>query len=459
MNRAMMRSILGVLLVTMVMGLYAQDWSSVPVPANAGEGMVWELQENLSDDFNYQHQAVDEKVNFGENKWYNFYHAAWDGPGTTYWKYNHVEVDGSDLILKATRWEKSSESNPKTSNPNKMGKPEAGVNAGCITSNNKVKYPVFVEGKMSMADITLASDLWLLSTDDTQEIDIIECYGGAYQGNSYFAKFIHLSHHSFIRNPFTDYQPTDKGTWYEQAGISSWGQYCWNNGNRRYVRVGVNWISPFHFEYYIDGELVRVLYDKAAATKKGNVWYYEYPKMVNGAVEKEDGYQKMYQYLTASSYKFNYLEKTNEISTTSVIDPYNYQKGEGFTKEMDIIINIESQNWHVDAGRTPSDDDLNNPAKNVLKMDWIRVYKPKENVTGFNPIENQLKVYPNPVESFLKIDGGDKINNSRFLISSVNGLTQMTGAIINNQINVSTLQHGMYYLKLPNGGCISFLKM
>ena len=49
----------------------------------------------------------------------------------------------------------------------------------------------------------------------------------------------------------------------------------------------------------------------------------------------------------------------------------------GFTKELEIIINMESQSWLT--GSTPSYNDLIDPSKNQMKVDWVRVYKP---VTG-----------------------------------------------------------------------------
>ncbi|VGO12785.1 Beta-agarase D [Pontiella desulfatans] len=342
------------------MNVWAADWDGVAVPADAGPNNTWELQTAPSDDFNYEFKAASSKANFGNHKWYNFYHNEWDGPGTTYWQFDHVSVDGTDLVIKASR-------NPSTV---KMGVP--GVNAGCITSHSKVKYPVFVEASVSVADIALASDVWLLSMDDTQEIDIIECYGGA----NYFQEFIHLSHHSFIRHPFTDYQPKDENSWWAKPGVTNWGAYCFNRGNRKYIRIGVNWIGPKHFEYYIDGELVRVLYDKAFATKKGTTWHYTYPTMSNGKLDSGGGYQTVVELATGTEYSFEILKGTSNASSTSVIDPYNYQRGHGFTKELDIIINVESQDWHVAAGRTPSDADLKNPDKNTMKVDWIRVYKP-----------------------------------------------------------------------------------
>ncbi|WP_010180878.1 LamG domain-containing protein [Aquimarina agarilytica] len=340
------------------------EFEKIKVPANAGESMKWELQKEASDDFNYTHKPVNQKTDFGNGKWYNFYHNAWNGPGSTYWQYDHVEVDGSHLIIKSSR-------NPSTE---KMGVP--GVNAGCITGNKKVKYPVFVEASVSVANIALASDVWLLSPDDTQEIDIIECYGGKEPNNSYFSQFIHLSHHSFIREPFTDYQPRDIKSWWKKDGVTSWGEYSWNNGNRKYTRIAVNWISPNHFEYYIDGELVRVLYNKAMANKINGKWDYDYPSMTDGKLDMDGGYQKLNNLKSNDTYSFEMLKEASLQSKVDVIDPYNFQKGTGFNKEMDIIINMESQNWHVLDKRTPSDEDLADPNKNTMKVDWIRVYKP-----------------------------------------------------------------------------------
>ncbi len=372
-----------------VLQLQSQDWNGISVPANPGQGKTWELQEGPSDSFNYTFNETNRRSNFGNNKWYNFYHNGWNGPGTTYWQYNHVSVNGSDLVLRASR-------NPSTA---KLGVP--GVNAGCITSNTRVKFPVFVEANVSVADIVLASDVWLLSPDDTQEIDIIECYGGDEQGNAFFSEFIHLSHHSFIRNPFTDYQPRDLNSWWSRSDVNNWGEWSWNNGDRRYVRIGVNWISPFHFEYYVDGELVRVLYDKAFATKRNGTWFYTYPTMTNGTLDSgSDGFQLAVQYATGSSYSFQTLQAASNTSSVSVIDPFNYQGGNGFTKEMDIIINVESQDWHVLAGRTPTDAQLNDPARNTMKVDWLRVYKPISSnntvpVTGVTVTPDNLSLVVN----------------------------------------------------------------
>lgn len=355
-----------------------ENIKTLPLPTNLQDGTVWEFQSDLSDDFNYKFAPSNKKTNFGKGKWYNFYQSKWDGPGTTYWKYNHVSVDGNDLLITSSRWDEANEDAPKAFQANKMNKPNGGISAGCITSNKQVLYPVFIESKASVANIVLASDVWLLSPDATQEIDIMECYGGKEHGNSFFAKSIHISHHSFIRKPFTDYQPRDNGAWFNKEGITGWGEYCWNNGDRKYVRTGVYWKSPIHFEHYIEGELVRVLYDKALVTKVNGKWEYGYPTMTNGKLDVKQGKQKITKFSTLNSYSFEELKKASNASTVSIIDPYEYQGGKGFTKPLNIIINLESQDWHVKAGRTPTDANLKNKDKNTMKVDWFRVFKPKK---------------------------------------------------------------------------------
>ena len=390
-------------------GTAQNDWDNIPVPANAGQGMQWELQEQTSDDFNYKFDAVNRRSNFGDGKWYNFYHNQWDGPGTTYWKNNHVSVEGGSLKLTASRWNKNSQPNPQYPYPGapeafKMGLPNNGVSSGCVTSNSKVKFPVFVESAISVANIELASCFWLLSPDDTQEIDIIENYGGV----PGFNHVTHISHHSFIRNPFHDYQPRDWNSWWPNERVNSnygWGDWAWNNGNRRFLRLGVNWISPKHFEYYVDGEIVRVLYNDAIATRMNGTWEYTYYVKQNPANTRDsfgnnvggmpinytsgnrNGYSQVTLHGTSNTFNFSILDEASKVSNgINVVDPGKYQNGRGFYKEMDIIINVESQSWLVSRGLTPSNSSLEDKSRNSMLVDWVRVYKPVEGVNIPTPV-------------------------------------------------------------------------
>ncbi|WP_025764950.1 family 16 glycosylhydrolase [Dyadobacter tibetensis] len=277
------------------------DWSDIPVPAQPGPGMKWELQ-HPSDDFNYLAEASDKGTEFSK-KWTDFYHNNWTGPGLTIWDRAHSLVADGRLQIPASRV-------PGTNK----------VHTGCITSKERIVYPVYVEAYAKISNSTLASDVWLLSPDDTQEIDILEAYGSSYSENtkkdlSWFAQRIHISHHVFIRSPFQDYQPTDPGSWYYDGTL-------WRE---QYHRFGMYWKDPLHLEYYIDGKLVRT------------------------------------------------------VSGLDIIDPKNYTGGTGLNKAMDIIINVEDQTWRSDQGLTPTDNELANRDDQTFKVDWIRVYKPVKN--------------------------------------------------------------------------------
>ncbi|MDP4624497.1 MAG: hypothetical protein NWT08_05080 [Akkermansiaceae bacterium] len=274
-----------------------QEWKGLPVPADPGAGKTWKIQAP-SDDFNYDAPAAEKGARF-DAKWIDTFHNQWTGPGKTIWDRKHSLVADGQLQIIASR-----------ANANQ-------VFTGCITSKQRVVYPVFIEARVKISNSTLASDVWLLSPDDTQEIDILEAYGtsysaGAKKDQTWFAERLHLSHHMFIRSPFQDYQPTDAGSWYTDGTL-------WRDN---FLRIGVYWKDPLHLEYYLNGKLVRT------------------------------------------------------VSGAKKIDPHDIAKGKGLHKEMDIIINAEDQDWRSMQGITPTDEELANKENHTFRVDWIRVYKP-----------------------------------------------------------------------------------
>ncbi|PKA99691.1 agarase [Flavobacteriaceae bacterium MAR_2009_75] len=291
-------------------------WKDLAVPAEAGTNMVWEFQE-ISDDFEYKAVAENKGEKF-LSRWDDFYHNNWAGPGLTEWKRGHSLVADGQLQM----WAKRKPGSNK-------------INMGCITSKTRVLYPVYIEARAKIMNSTLASDVWLLSPDDTQEIDIVEAYGANYsesaqKGHSYFSKKIHISHHVFIRDPFQDYQPRDAGSWYSNGTV-------WN---KAYHQYGIYWKNPWHLEYYIDGELVRTVSGK---------------DMIDPQF---------------------YTNATNPGDTSS-------DTRTGLSKEMDIIINTEDQTWRSSPASgqqsdtyTPTDNELKNAEDHTFKVDWIRIYKP-----------------------------------------------------------------------------------
>ncbi|MBD1390139.1 family 16 glycosylhydrolase [Neiella sp. HB171785] len=209
--------------------LQAADWDDYPVPADAGEGMIWQLQ-SLSDDFNYKAPAVGKSDEF-YSRWHEGFINPWKGPGLTEWHPEYSEVDGGMLHIKAGR-------KPGTNK----------VYAGSITSHQLVVYPLYLEVRAKLSNLVMASDFWLLSPDSTEEIDVLEAYGSDRPDQAWFAERLHLSHHVFIRDPFQDYQPSSADTWYTD-GKTKWQE--------DFHRIGVYWRDPWHLEYYVDGKLVR----------------------------------------------------------------------------------------------------------------------------------------------------------------------------------------------------------
>lgn len=303
----MLKVYLQVLLLGSTFSLSAADWDDLPVPANAGEGNIWQLLP-LSDDFNYDAPADGKSSEFHQ-RWKEGFINPWKGPSLTEWHASQSFVSNGRLKLTAKR-------KPGTWK----------IYLGSLTSKQRLQYPVFMEIRAKLSNSVLASDFWLLSADSTQEIDVLEAYGGDRKGNEWYAERLHLSHHVFIREPFQDYQPKSDDTWYHNS----------NNGNNPwrddFHRIGVYWRDPWHLEYYVDGKLVKT------------------------------------------------------FSGKEVIDPRNFTKGTGLSKPMHAIINMEDQDWRTERGLTPTDEELADREKMTYQIDWVRFYKPVASTTVARPI-------------------------------------------------------------------------
>ncbi len=296
------KSLLALFAIGFASTIWAHDWDNFPVPVDAGRSKVWQLQEDVADDFNYDAPAKNKGWEFAK-KWTDFYHNAWTGPGLSVWNRSHVHVADGKLHITASRVPGSDK-----------------IYLGCITSKKTVIHPIYIEARAKISNSTLSSDVWLLSPDDTQEIDVLEAYGASWSAKvgkdqSWFAERLHLSHHVFIRDPFQDYQPTDPGTWYHDGTV-------WRED---YHRIGVYWRNPWHLEFYVDGNLARI------------------------------------------------------ASGKDIIDPKRFTEGSGLSKAMNIIINAEDQTWRSESGLTPTDEEFKNQGDHTFKVDWIRVYKPVGN--------------------------------------------------------------------------------
>ena len=214
--------LLGIAIIAVPLFTTAQDWKNTPVPADPGSGKVWQLQENYSDDFNYNGK----NAKFRKN-WKDGYFNAWRGPGLTRWQSNHSDVTGGNLVIRASR------------------NGARNVNCGVVTSKTKVIYPIFMEARIKVSNLELSSNFWMLSQDDKREIDVLEVYGGAKQ--TWFAQRMSTNFHVFIRGNnnqiLADYN--------DQNHVTLPNNEPWRN---RFHTFGVYWKSPSEVYFYIDGK-------------------------------------------------------------------------------------------------------------------------------------------------------------------------------------------------------------
>lgn len=271
----------------------AADWDKFPIPLKPPKGTTWQLT-SMSDDFNYTAPAAGKSATFYQ-RWNEGFINQWKGPGLTEWHSEFSEVKDGYLHITTGRNNSNGE-----------------VFAGSITSKQAITYPMYMEVRAKISNMVTASNFWFLSKDSTQEIDVLEAYGSDRKGQEWFAERLHLSHHVFIRQPFTDYQPKTNDTWYPRDGIK------WKDD---FHTIGVFWRDPWHLEYYVDGKFIKSSSGKA------------------------------------------------------IIDPHDYTAGAGLSKPLYAIINTESHEWRSDAGIAPTDEELNDPNKNIYLVDWVRFYK------------------------------------------------------------------------------------
>lgn len=266
-----------------------------------GDDKQWVIQPKFTNEFNYEGKTG---ADFTDN-WQDRFFNGWTGPFPTYYTASQSTITGGEMIYKATIDKVNGEDVIRT---------------GVISSKEPVGYPMYMEVRVKISESVLASAVWLLSEDSTQEIDNLETYGD--KTNDYFSRRLHLSHHTFKRGSGTiidDYQPTGEETWYADGNGTYWAD--------EYHDYGVLWLDPFTLKYYVDGELVR-----------------ETP--------------------------------------TNQIDPRNNLNGTGLNKDMYLIITAAAQPWRENTTPPQVEDYFTDPSvlsesRSTMRIDYIRTYKPE----------------------------------------------------------------------------------
>ncbi|WP_010522361.1 Ig-like domain-containing protein [Aquimarina agarivorans] len=233
-KRILVSSLLG--LVSIVMN--GQDWASTPIPAYPGPGKVWKLQDQHSDDFNYNGK----NQKFYKN-WNDHYFNAWSGPGLSNFTSANSHVADGNLIIKAS--------------PNGNQR----VYCGVVTSKTKVKFPIYMEARLQTMNQTLSSNFWMLSQNDRQELDAVESYGSDRSSfgdeHVFDSRHMNSNYHIFDRNHENNTIINDN-TWQRDHYVTDHqplkNRPALRNGFHNYA---IHWIDEWNIDWYLDGKLVR----------------------------------------------------------------------------------------------------------------------------------------------------------------------------------------------------------
>ena len=222
-----MKCILLLIFSLIYCGMFSQwDNGWFPNPDNyvsKYEGKPWYRVNWMSDGFN------DGWVN--GNKWKRSYLNSWNAKGRTRWN------SWQDYVQVGSAWGRNCAKIGHYWNDESSGGWANTVSCGIISSQNTVKYPVYLEANIRVANAALSSNFWLLEGgENRREIDVVECYGG----NPNNEKRATSNYHFFTGSGRDDYFNKK----------SHWKGSPWRDG---FHRFGVLWLSPWDVRFYVDG--------------------------------------------------------------------------------------------------------------------------------------------------------------------------------------------------------------
>jgi agarase len=218
------------------------DWGQLEVPAPLSDGQAWVLDETLSDRFNDEStaKAFAEKWRLGKPD-------GWLGPGATHFSDDHVALDGGNLHVFASRVPEVKQGRPRQVKADFTT--ARTVYTGYVTSHHTLRPPAYTEARLKASATPLSSNFWLLSDDNTNEIDVVEVYGDTDWFRTHPSNNIHI----FLRDDHGDIK----------QDLAKQGHHPLPEGvgaDEDFHRYGVHWISDTQVDFYLDGEKVRTLH-------------------------------------------------------------------------------------------------------------------------------------------------------------------------------------------------------
>ncbi|WP_010182762.1 T9SS type A sorting domain-containing protein [Aquimarina agarilytica] len=318
---------------------YEFEGIAVPVPADAG--FEWKLQDEFSDDFNYA-DGLGKQSPLFTSKWDDRYNPdrGFRGPGATFWTTENTAINATTnrLEIRATPRTLDGDGNV------------TGVNCGVVTSKTKVRYPIFMEASIKVANVENSSNFWMLDEGGFNEIDVLEVYGGS--ADPFFSQQMSTNFHIFNRqgpngpinvdNTYQTFFQTNRDIPNYQTNNTGF----WRDN---FHRFGVYWRSPNEITFYIDGK----------PTKNGN-------HFVEGRNAS----------LLDGTYESAILQSPIPTDGNPPIDK-GLLENQVF-RDVFMIMDIESHH----ARPISSKDDLDNMSKNLMEVEWVRTYKPVDDGSG-----------------------------------------------------------------------------
>ncbi len=352
------------------------NFNNRPLPTNLQGIASWELIKDLSDDFNYSSK---QNAKFG-NTWEEKYNPdpGFVGPGQTRWNVTNSPNFSNDYV-KLNNGKLEIRALPGAANPGgRRNFTDRFVNCGIITSKRTISYPVYMEARIQISNLENSSNFWMLNACDNEEIDVLEGYGGAKLrdangnvtggDNTFYTTQISTNQHIWHRQGVQDHGgETDNCggrdltdfTYQVFFTTDPTGTGVARNWRDDFHTFGVYWGSPTEVTYYIDG------------VPRFNGSHYVPNRIANG--------------LTGSLADAKLQCPNSDIlrcETDALLKDVQGRSSGGsqypnreFNDPTFIVLDTESH-----SGRPlESVTNLGNNNLNVMKVDWVRVYRPSFN--------------------------------------------------------------------------------
>ena len=101
-------------------------------------------------------------------------------------------------------------------------------------------------------------------------------------------------------------------------------------------------------------------------------------------------------------------------------------------------------------GNWPGPPNLSTTFPAELQIDYIRVYKDASELSLNENQENKISIFPNPATNKLTLNAPNINLEREIKITGLNGIEVVSTIDFNNEIGVSQLQPGLYFIEIKD---------